>query len=131
MRSRMMLRVSLAPETRSLRGALDGRAIDARRSNLLPLGNGLGAVRQHRAGGMTNETLRYGTEHQAIERRLTVGSDDEEVGVDIARQLRNLDIRLAQANVKVDPFDGIRNFRCQLCEPRADVVGEVGEAHKP
>jgi hypothetical protein len=57
-----------------------------------------------------------------------VSSDDDQIRIEIARQLGNLDIRATQANVKIDSVDGSANFLGQQRKPRSRVVGKIGKS---
>jgi hypothetical protein len=85
MRAIVMLDMPIAPETRSSRAALNGDAIGARRSNLLPSWRRSRTVGQHRAAGMANQALRHRTEHETVERRVIMRSDDDHVRPNVAR----------------------------------------------
>src|SRR5690242_21237500 len=77
-RSPVMLRVTLAPKARSVGALANRQTIGARRGDLLPRRDRLRAANEHRARGVPNQALGHRAEHDAVEPRAAVRTDDDD-----------------------------------------------------
>jgi hypothetical protein len=117
----MVLLVPVTPEASPLRGPLNRYAIRTRRLDSFPGGHGLGTVGEHGARSVAHEALGDRAEKQALEATRPARTDDEKIGTDVLRELRDFEVRASDPGVQDDARNGGTHLLRETLEP--DVVG--------
>jgi hypothetical protein len=128
MSARVMLRMPLAPELLAAAASLHGDAIGTWRLDLFPRLRRFTAADQHRTRRMTDEAFAYRTQNETLDAGVPVCPHHDQVRCHVACQLRNLDVGIAEPDVKHDPFDRSGQLRRHFLELRAHVVVHVRKA---
>jgi len=95
----MVLGMPSAPHLGPVGLLLNRDTIGAWRFDDLPRRSTARSVHEHRAGRSPDQAFRHRAEEQPREPLVTMGTDYDQVGADIARNLSDLTVRFADADV--------------------------------